>query len=475
MSALIPRAALGAWARVRRYAVPRAMIEEATAARLAGDWRAACAAAGVLIGADAAALEPYADDLRHLAPDLLRWHLPRYPASGETTLEPRALVVLARRAGSLLAVATPRVALSTQRVTLVVAGSVDEDRYHRTFDWTAARHLWDAREADRLLTRTLGPDAAATLALQDAGRPREAWALAGVDVPEPPARAWGLGTLDADPAVLVAAARALGTPSALIPLSFSDLRLHVHNGGPARAEWVNAQSQGLYALPLPPFLRPVDLHLVRLGLLSPADLHPLIGPLLEPYATPAKAPRAGAAVRVRCGGEWHELGWEHGRMRMPHTDAERRREEALRALGGEVHGCFAAEQGWTVRSVRLPRHLDEQRRDLLLRMLHGDLAGVTARLDAGLHPGVRDPHGRSLLHLLPCVDWRPGWPELLRRLLDAGLPIDDRDHTGRTPLHAAVRDDGSAELIRALLAAGADPAAEDNHGDGFDLPATLPA
>lgn len=62
------------------------MIERATASRLAGDWRGACAAADVDItfelsevadhcGDDVAtALE---DDLRHLAPDLLRWYLPR--------------------------------------------------------------------------------------------------------------------------------------------------------------------------------------------------------------------------------------------------------------------------------------------------------------------------------------------------------------------------------------------------------------
>ncbi|WP_433208287.1 ankyrin repeat domain-containing protein [Dactylosporangium sp. CS-047395] len=378
MTALVPRDALTAWVRVRRHAVPRAMIEEATAARLAGDWRAACAAAGVLIGADGADgadLAPYADDLRHLAPDLMRWHLPRDTAGGDTTLAPQALVVLAHRAATYLAVATPRFTRSAQRVTLLVTTNLNERWHHRTLDWTSARHLWDAREADRLLYRTPGPDAA----------------------PEPAA---------------------------------------------------------------------VDLHLVRLGLLSPTDLHPLIGPLLEPFAAPMPPNRPDATVRVRCGGEWHELGWEHGRMRMPHTDEERRREQALRVLGGEVHGCFAAEWGWTVRSVRLPKRLEAQRRDLLLCMLHGDLAGVTARLDAGLDPRVRDPDGRSLLHLLPCVDWRPGWPDLLRRLLAAGLPIDDRDHLGRTPLHAAVQDDGSAELIRALLAAGADR-------NGVDLPASL--
>jgi hypothetical protein len=453
------------------------MIERATAARLAGDWRAACAAAGVLIAADDDALRPFTGDLRHLAPDLVRWHLPRSPGRGETTIDPRLLVVLARRGKMLLGIATPRVAFSTQRLTLVVAEGFDDERYHGERDWSDARHLWDAREADQLVARTCGPGTATVLELQDAGRTREAWAAAGVAVPDLPADprfSWherylreAFTTLDADPAVLVAAARASGRPAMSIPLVARDLRLHVVNGGPARAEWVSGDARDdASRCSLEPYRRPVDLHLVRHGLISPADLHPLVGPLLEPFASgSAPVPRADATVRIRCGGAWHPVVWDGGRLSTPHTDEERRREDALRALGGEVHGCFAAERAWGDRSVRLPRRLEEQRRDLLMRMLHGDLAGVTALLDAGVDPRVRDAHGRSLLHLLPCADWRPGWPDLLARLLAAGLDVDDRDGVGRTPLHAAVHDDGSPELVRALLAAGADPAAEDSLGD----------
>ena len=90
--------------RIRRYAVPGWMIERATERRLAGDWRGACAAANVDVTFDlpeiadrcgddiAAALE---DDLRHLAPDLLRWHLPRV-LGGRSTLATDRTVVLAR-------------------------------------------------------------------------------------------------------------------------------------------------------------------------------------------------------------------------------------------------------------------------------------------------------------------------------------------------------------------------------------------
>src|SRR4051812_14637995 len=66
------------WVTYRRFAVPAGTIEGATRRRLAGDWRGACAAAGVFTGHLPGRLPaPAAEDLRHLAPDLLRWHLPQ--------------------------------------------------------------------------------------------------------------------------------------------------------------------------------------------------------------------------------------------------------------------------------------------------------------------------------------------------------------------------------------------------------------
>ncbi|MFL1379041.1 hypothetical protein [Nocardiopsis protaetiae] len=70
----------------RRYGVSHAAIERATARRLAGDWRGACAAAGVDVDLDPDALRGehgaefvagLLDDLHHLVPDLARLHLPR--------------------------------------------------------------------------------------------------------------------------------------------------------------------------------------------------------------------------------------------------------------------------------------------------------------------------------------------------------------------------------------------------------------
>lgn len=94
---------LSFWLRVREFAVPPSMIETATARRSAGDWAGACAAAGIDVdfnlrsvarthGHDLAAR--IRADLRHLAPDLLRWHLPRVAPDG--LLRPGLTIALAR-------------------------------------------------------------------------------------------------------------------------------------------------------------------------------------------------------------------------------------------------------------------------------------------------------------------------------------------------------------------------------------------
>ncbi|RST19780.1 hypothetical protein EF908_31310, partial [Streptomyces sp. WAC04770] len=91
------------WPRVREFAVPGSMIETATARRLAGDWAGACAAAGVDVdlrlrsvfrthGRESA--DRIRADLRRLAPDLLRWHLPRIAPNG--LLRPGLTIALAR-------------------------------------------------------------------------------------------------------------------------------------------------------------------------------------------------------------------------------------------------------------------------------------------------------------------------------------------------------------------------------------------
>lgn len=174
----------------------------------------------------------------------------------------------------------------------------------------------------------------------------------------------------------------------------------------------------------------------------------------------ARGPAFGQ-VRVRCRGQWHRIDNAGGRLvPLDHSPEEVQREQALRALGGKVAGCFAAQQGWTDGSTRLPRALRQQRRELMQTILHGDTPALLALLDAGLDPHVRDGRGSTLLHLLRCLDHEV----LLPRLLAAGLPIDARDHRRRTPLHVAVGWVGTPALVLALLEAGADPKAEDDNG-----------
>lgn len=67
--------------------------------------------------------------------------------------------------------------------------------------------------------------------------------------------------------------------------------------------------------------------------------------------------------------------------------------------------------------------------------------------------------GKTLLHHLVFTDNR----EWVRRVLAFGAPVDGADKTSGTPLLQAVRD-GKPEMVRLLLAHGADPLAEDGEG-----------
>lgn len=85
---------------------------------------------------------------------------------------------------------------------------------------------------------------------------------------------------------------------------------------------------------------------------------------------------------------------------------------------------------------------------------------IRALLEAGADPIARG-HGRAtLLHEL---SQQSGLVEVMHLLLEAGVPVDALDYRGRTPLHQAVVY-CRAELVEALLAAGANPMARDDQG-----------
>ncbi|GAA3091344.1 hypothetical protein GCM10017562_73120 [Streptomyces roseofulvus] len=546
---------LSSWARIRRYAVPRWMIERATEARVSGDWRAACATAAVDVpqdldperiadryGADVAA--QVADDLRHLAPDLLRWHLPR-TLGGHTTLAPCTRVVLAAYGGSgpVLSLTNTPMLAGPQRLRLHFGPAVppEGEKLHGlryvTQDWTAARRFWDARRTGELRWSAGAPDTF------DAGDPlgaREVTAGSGgsdrapaaapharlpflhpdgtpltpEELPDEPP---GSGS---DPAALAEwiavlqfrgdhteayAAAGLGldlTPPPQEPRSYQQLdvarltsfiapdltrlahetRLLARAGRGSRfrldLDWRGhlrveldpdapegvpprvsghdrGQQAGVPRLPSYVWQRLPDIGLLRAGRIRPDELHPLVTAALFPNVpgpvTGPPAPRAPEPVRVRCGGIWHEVVQRDGVLAGPHTEQERQRELALRAFGGTISGCFAAQAAWTSGRGRLPRALREQRNALFLHAQHGDTPAVVALLDAGTDPYVRDLKGRGLLHVLHLLDHR----ELLPRLLAIGLDLEAKDKAGRTPLQTAVHEGGSVELVRELLAAGA--------------------
>ncbi|MFD8203896.1 ankyrin repeat domain-containing protein [Streptomyces sp. NPDC003470] len=514
------------WRRIRRYAVPRTMIERATERRSAGDWRGACAAAGADVDIDLAEVvehcghevaEALADDLRHLAPDLLRWHLPRV-RGGWTTLETDRTVVLARYrpvapaerrlATPYLHVTTPPMLQGPQRVTLRF-GTVEDEKAagvfgRRTEDWRHARHLWDARRAGELRERCGGSDrppflhpdgrprtaeelptadpgpadAAAraewTTLLHQRGALLDAFAAAGVeaDLTPPPALARyrsdlgpALGRLALAHTRLEPEVRRLADEGVgdrfLVAVGW---RTHLLLQPAAQGSGLllrvvdRKDAEGMPFLPEALWRRLPDLDLLRVGGVEPEHLHPLVREALFPALRVPEGiagppgPDAPAPVRVRCRGEWHEVGFRAGGLlRMPHSDEEQQRERALRAFGGAVAGCFAVQQTWASGSGRLPRALRAQMRDLFLRAQHGDTHGVLALLDAGVDPRVRDASRRGLLHVLHLVDHEM----LLPRLLEEGLDLEARDNRDRTPLFTAVNDGGSRALVEALLAAGA--------------------
>jgi hypothetical protein len=527
-----PTAELADWRRVRRYAVPRWMIERATERRLAGDWRGACEVAGFDVAFDldevardhgAAIAEELADDLAHLVPDLVRWHLPRV-GGGRTTIATRKTIVLVDHRDHALHLEAQRLVDGPQRPRLVygavpepVSGWPEPERQ----DWTGSRYLWDARRTGELLERCGGeerppffhrdgtpltrdelPDSdpwpfdptARTewiTLLQEAGRMDDALTALGIELaPEVEAGQphFASSVARIDPVAVLE--RLPLAPSRLLPeivrhgRALSPCRINVDRlttillsepertasgeRGPLQARAGFVAHRDAPVLPEACWRRLPDLDLLRAGLIGPDALHPLVRSALFPErpvtgpAGPPGPPRPLPA-RVRCRGEWHEVRMRDGVLRGPHSPEEHEREQAMRVLGGEVAGCFAARQAWTGAGGRLPRALRDQRADLFLRVQHCDTPGVLALLDAGVDPHARDGRRQTLLHHLHKVDHG----ELLPRLLEAGLDLEARDHHDRTPLHVVVAEHGSADLIRALLEAGARTGVVDDRGQSL--------
>ncbi|MEU7856315.1 ankyrin repeat domain-containing protein [Nonomuraea sp. NPDC049141] len=471
-------------------------------------------------GAVAAAVE---DDLLHFAPDLLRWHLPRV-LEGRTTLRTGQTVTLggypgAAKATQYLHVTTPTMVDGPQRL-LLCFGRIDQvfssgAHRHALHNWTMLRHLWDVRHTGALLERHGGGNRPPFFNADGTRRAAEDLPTADPGPADPPAHAEWV-TLLHERGEIEAAFAAAGIaldPSPLetrwgatidpllvaekLPLALTRLepetRLLIREGFGRRFQiphpygsslllegsrwagklWIRIidpeEITGTPVLPEACWRRLPDLDVLRHGDADPDRLHPLVRDALFPLrADPADPvgppePRLPSPVRVRCRGEWHEVCFQDGALRVPHSADEQRREQAMRAFGGAVAGCFAVARAVSSGEGRLPKDLREQRRELYSRAQHGDTPGVLRLLDAGVDPRFRDGRRRTLLHALIHLDHEV----LLPRLLAAGVDLEAVDHNRRTALHVAVGDNGSVALVRALLAAGANPDVADDAGQSL--------
>lgn len=394
---------LSFWLRVREFAVPPSMIETATARRRAGDWVGACAAAGFDVDLDVCALarshgREVADrvqhDLRCLAPDLLRWHLPRVAPDG--LLRPGSTIALARHgppdtekncraAGSVYLVVrtAPAWADAGQRISLALwdrsrPGPHPHPRPDRRFRLDLHRHLWDARRVDELRTRCGADRSDADAAIDPA--------LPGV-LPD----GCAIGRWAAEVAILLRADRRRPGPVRVRFGARREVVVELASGGDGRPvlRIVEGYPPGaVSALPVLPDAAtwvPPDLALLRAGAITADRLHPLVAAALAPdcpqAAVPGTADRAGSPHLVQCRGEQHRIGLRDGVLTaLDHDPAEIRREELLVALTGVPLPCLQAID----RAHRHPDCLAGVRE----RLDHGDIAGALAVVEGLLGPAA---------------------------------------------------------------------------------------
>ncbi|MBM7774715.1 hypothetical protein JOD54_004919 [Actinokineospora baliensis] len=366
---------LSLWSHVREFAVPPSMIQVATARRVVGDWAGACAAARVDVdlnlrtvrrdrGAEFAGA--VRDDLRHLAPDLLRWHYPR--AGPDGLLRSGLTVSLARYRPPtgdpvhLVARTPPAWAGAGQRISLALwspstprAGVGDHPHPHpdRRFRLDLHRHLWDVRRAGELGERSG--------AKQWRGTPHAVhrWAAEAALV------------LRADKRAGQAVAVRLGSRRRLVLNLLLGNRIAAARArGDTRAHPVLPDA-ATWVLP--------DLELLHTGLIDADRLHPLVASALVPdHAVSPNRDNAPSRV-VECRGAKHRIGVVNGVLAaLDHRPDELRREELLAALGGAPLPCLQAID----EAHRHPDGLD----DIRARLDHGDTAGAFAAIEHLLGP-----------------------------------------------------------------------------------------
>ncbi|MEU6666002.1 hypothetical protein [Streptomyces sp. NPDC046727] len=402
------------WQRVREYAVPPSMIETATARRAVGDWAGACAAARVDVdfglravrdrhGTDV--LNHLRADLRRLAPDLLRWHMPRIVPDGR--LRPGLTISLAQYPSSSgtplqLVVRTPPAwADAGQRMSLALwEGTGDSATGHhphphpdRRFRLDLHRHLWDAERSGELVRRCGAGGIPATAPSARSGAFDCSAPLGLANRSTAHDAAWAVGSWAAEAELLL---RDEGRPRGAFTVRFGArsravLELvapddsHAPTLRPLRQALPPQEVAALPVLPEAAARIPPDLELLRAGLVAADRLHPLVAAALAEFATaPAAghpAPEPGDPHRVECRGEIHRIALRDGVLTaVDHDPVELRREELLVALGGPALPCLRAID----RAHRTPQALPAVRE----RLCHGDTAGALAVVEGLLGPGA---------------------------------------------------------------------------------------
>jgi hypothetical protein len=403
------------WRRVREYAVPPSMIEKAAARRAVGDWAGACAAARVDADLDLRAVRDrhgvdlerqLRSDLRRLAPDLLRWHMPRVAPDG--LLRPGLTIPLAcyRSWGDApvrLVVRTPPAwADAGQRMALALweesgdgapGGRVRQEphphpRPSRRFRLDLHRHLWDAGRSGELAWRcgAAGAVASAGERRAPAGRygvPGEAWAVARwADEAELLARAEGRSPRGKFTVRIGARRRAV------LELVAPD-DSHAPVVRPVRETLPPQEVAALPVLPEAAARELPDLRLLRAGLTTVERLHPLVAAALRAggwdgatdSASPDRSTGPADPHRVECRGEVHRIALRGGVLTaVDHDPAQLRREELLVALGGPPLPCLRAIDA----AHRDPEALPAVRE----RLGHGDVAGALAVVEGLLGPAA---------------------------------------------------------------------------------------
>ncbi|MFF7767275.1 hypothetical protein ACFZC7_12305 [Streptomyces massasporeus] len=378
---------LSFWPRVREFAVPPSMIETATARRRAGDWAGACAAANIDVdlrprlvarryGRDVAAR--LRSDLRHLAPDLLRWHMPRIAPDG--LLRPGLTIALARYgtpgagAPHLVVRTPPAWADAGQRISLALwdassaretGGGHPHPRPSRRFRFDLHPHLWDARRAGELRARSgdggPGPDSGGLL---------------------PPGHRCAVDRWAAEAELLL---RAEGRQRGRVRVRLGArhrMVLEVPGDGRGVAlSYAPSRGPSLPVLPDAATWVLPDLELLRAGAIDAGRLHPLVASALgaERPGTAGTPERADDPRVVECRGARHRIGLVDGVLAaLDHDPAEVRREELLAAFGGPPLPCLRAVD----EAHRRPDCLPGVRE----RLRHGDVAGALAAVETLLGP-----------------------------------------------------------------------------------------